>query len=148
MKVEYYVLRCKVYQRRDGREFLVADCDHGKDDAKNRLRANIIADALTVYEETGKPPSALVRAAPPASKFRPDAWNPEDRDRRLRELVELFDGRIVDGEGGGMSIYGLSKYYLDRIEHLILSEFPGSGAMCDQIRTNSFIPSSQETPGG
>lgn len=38
---------------------LCADCDYGKDSAKNRLRAKVVADALATYEATGKLPSQL-----------------------------------------------------------------------------------------
>ncbi len=56
---EFYVLRCQVFVRRDDGEFLVADCDYGKDSAKNRLRAKVVADALATYEAPGKLPSQL-----------------------------------------------------------------------------------------
>lgn len=58
-------------------------------------------------------------------KFRDVQWNPEDRDRRLRELIKLFDG--------------IDQAPMSRIEELLRKEFP---------EPPTASPSSQETPGG
>jgi len=60
-------------------------------------------------------------------KFRSVEWKPEDRERRLSELVELFDGTIRIEEGGKMVLKGMTALNIGRIDDLIQREFPGSG---------------------
>lgn len=66
-------------------------------------------------------------------KFRPAAWNPEDRDRRLCELVELFGGEIRNAEDTPYWVVGVPLESLKRIEELLRQEFPGSGPISHRI---------------
>ena len=74
---------------------------------------------------------------------------PTVRDRRLRELVKLFDGRIVYGESGKMILKGMTALTIGRIDDLIQRECPGSGPplFTDEPRLPA-LPFSQRIPDG
>ena len=89
--------------------------------------------------------------------FRAVEWKPEDRDRRLRELVETFEGTVFEHHDGEIEIEGVSMKTAQGIVDLMSTEFPSAYRLTDNegisclLRMGArlpLLPSSQETPGG